>query len=153
MADHDSIPTSEQTSGATNLPNLGEFRMTRQRREVYDVLMSRHDHPSASEVFVQVKDQMPSISLATVYNCLETMTQCGLVKQVNMDREPSRYCANLKEHAHFYCHACGEVSDIEVNAFERLDEAFQVPTGADVTRFEVTIRGTCKTCKTADAKI
>ena len=96
------------------------------------------------------KDQMPSISLATVYNCLETMTQCGLVKQVNMDREPSRYCANLTEHAHFYCQACGEVSDIDVNAFDRLSEAFEVPSGTEVARYEVTIRGTCATCKSAD---
>ena len=148
MGSPDPAVTTEETSGAVSLPALGEFRMTRQRREVYDILMSRRDHPSASEVFVQVKEQMPSISLATVYNCLETMTQCGLVKQVNMDREPSRYCANLNEHAHFYCQECGEVSDIGVNDFEKLGHAFQVPSGTEVARFEVTLRGICSHCKT-----
>ena len=34
---------------------------------------------------------MPTISLATVYNCLETLTQVGLVQQVNLDRGPSRF--------------------------------------------------------------
>ena len=32
-------------------PQLKGLRMTRQRREVYDVLMSHRDHPTASEVY------------------------------------------------------------------------------------------------------
>ena len=49
--------------------------MTKQRKVVYDVLLDEpRDHPTASEVFMRAKHQMPSISLATVYNCLETLT-------------------------------------------------------------------------------
>ena len=59
------------------------FRFTDQRRAVYDALMNRRDHPTAVEVFMRVKGKVPSISLATVYNCLETLTGCGLVKTVN----------------------------------------------------------------------
>src|SRR6266436_1513373 len=78
------------------------LRMTDQRRAVYDVLMRKRDHPTAVEVFTRVRDKVPSISLATVYNCLETLTDCGLAKSVTDERGPARYCPNLQEHAHFF---------------------------------------------------
>ena len=120
--------------------------MTPQRRQIYDVLMSRRDHPSASDVYLQVKDAMPTISLATVYNCLEAMTQSGLIRQVNLDRESSRYCANLSDHAHFCCQTCGQVSDVPLDDAQPLSETITLPQGAEVTRLELTLRGTCSQC-------
>ena len=88
------------------------LRLTPQRREVLDVLLKKRDHPTATEVFMRVKKHRASISLATVYNCLETLVDCGLVRQVNVDREPTRYCPNLEEHGHFICNKCGGVHDV-----------------------------------------
>ncbi len=139
-------PLQSSDAEAAPGPDLGDFRMTPQRRQIYDVLMSRQDHPSASEVFFQVKDAMPTISLATVYNCLEAMTRSGLVRQVNLDRESSRYCANLADHAHFCCQTCGQVSDVPLDNAQRLSETITLPQGAEVTRLEVTLRGTCPQC-------
>ena len=105
---------SQQESGESKGLKLGgNLRMTRQRREVYDVLMDVRDHPTAAEVFDRTKQRMPHISLATVYNCLETLTEAGLVKQVNTDRGSARYCPNLREHAHFVCGECGGVFDVD----------------------------------------
>jgi len=59
---------------------------------------------------------MPTISLATVYNCLDTLVQCGLIKQVNFVRESTRYCPNLHEHAHFHDEKTGEIHDVEISA-------------------------------------
>jgi Fur family peroxide stress response transcriptional regulator len=62
----DSIPSYERAMGREGL------RLTPQRRHVYEVLMAKRDHPTATEVFIRAQKRMPSISLATVYNCLET---------------------------------------------------------------------------------
>jgi Fur family peroxide stress response transcriptional regulator len=88
------------------------LRSTRQRDHVFAVLLAKRDHPTAEEVFERSQQGMPSISLATVYNCLENLVASGLVKQVNIEREPSRYCPNLAEHAHFHCRQTGRVYDI-----------------------------------------
>jgi Fe2+ or Zn2+ uptake regulation protein len=125
---------------------LGDFRMTKQRRVVYDVLMAKRDHPTASEVFDRTKRQMPSISLATVYNCLETLTQCGLVKQVNVDRSASRYCPNLREHAHFYCEKCGAISDVVLKDGKDATEVWQLPKGSEVGHVDFAIKGFCPVC-------
>ncbi|HEY5893398.1 MAG TPA: transcriptional repressor [Chthoniobacterales bacterium] len=128
----------------------GGFRLTRQRREVYDALMEVRDHPTAAEVFIRVKHRMPSISLATVYNCLETLVQCGLVVQVNLERAPTRYCPNLREHGHFFCEQCGAVVDVDLSPGD--SARWNIPEGFIVTHQEISLKGICKTCAETNGK-
>ncbi|MEO8205905.1 MAG: Fur family transcriptional regulator [Chthoniobacterales bacterium] len=124
------------------------LRLTKQRRQVFDVILDKRDHPTATEVFIRVKDRLPNISLATVYNCLETLVECGMVKQVNVDRAPTRYCPNLEDHGHFVCDSCGHVTDIEllVTKPEPQKSLYDLPQGSVVTSQEVTVRGLCPNC-------
>jgi Fe2+ or Zn2+ uptake regulation protein len=128
------------------------FRFTEQRRQVYDALMARRDHPTAVEVFMRVKSKMSSISLATVYNCLETLTECGLVKHVHHDRESSRYCPNLDEHAHLFCESCNSVTDLPLRVKRRTADIWDVPADVVISRHEVSFRGLCAKCTAREAK-
>lgn len=121
-------------------------RLTPQRREVYDVLVSGRDHPTATEVFMRAKGRIPTISLATVYNCLETLVGCGLVKQVNVEREATRYCPNLEEHGHFVCDRCHKVFDVPLTA--KSGRAWKLPDGFTVSGVDITLRGICPDCNT-----
>ena len=141
-----SISSHNSPSGAT-LALGPEYRLTKQRREVYEVLREQLDHPTATEVFIRAKTRVPGISLATVYNCLETLTHSGLVKQVNLDRGPSRYCPNLKEHGHFHCEGCGAVTDVDL--CEAPEAALSLPRGSIVSRLEISLRGLCPKCAKA----
>jgi Fur family peroxide stress response transcriptional regulator len=84
---------------------------------------------------------MPSISLATVYNCLETLVQCDLVRQVNFERGPTRYCPNLMPHAHFHDEKTGATHDITMppDLIDRIRSL--VPQGYAVKTVEVTFHG------------
>lgn len=136
-----------QTSPGTGSDPLSGLRMTRQRKVVYEVLLDEpRDHPTASEVFVRAKRKMPAISLATVYNCLETLTHAGAVKQVNVDREASRFCPNLEPHAHFFCSECEEVFDIGLKSRASATTPWQLPDGTEVENLEVTMKGKCPGC-------
>ena len=124
----------------------GGFRLTRQRREVYEALLETRDHPSAVQVFTRVQKKMPSISLATVYNCLETLTQCGLVRQVNIDRGPSRFCPNTHRHAHFLCTQCGKLHDVELPEAKELARIWPLSDDYVVNEYEFSLRGLCREC-------
>jgi Fur family transcriptional regulator, peroxide stress response regulator len=117
------------------------LRPTVQRDIVYRVILEKRNHPSADDIFARVKAQMPTISLATVYNCLDTLVQCGLVKQVNFERTPTRYCPNLHEHAHFHDDATGVVHDIDVppDMMDRLRAL--LPAGYSATSIELSFHG------------
>ena len=120
------------------------IRLTPQRRYVYEALLEKRDHPTALEVFLRAKERMPSISLATVYNCLDALTESGLIRQVNCDRASSRFCPNLVPHGHFFCKECGAVFDVPLKP--ALDETWEVPAGTLVSLAEITLRGMCPAC-------
>lgn len=135
-------PSAQFTSEALaqKLADSG-LRNTPQREIIYQVLATKRDHPTADEVFARVKVDMPTISLATVYNCLETLVQCNLVRQVNFERGPTRYCPNLHPHAHFHDETTGSTYDIDlpVGMLEQLKA--QLPAGYHAAAVEVTFRG------------
>ena len=150
MLPENSIETSSRSCNET-ISQKG-FRFTAQRREVYDALLMKRDHPTAVDVFLHVQRKLPGISLATVYNCLETLAECGLVRAVNHDRQPSRYCANLEPHAHFFCEQCGAVMDVPSGDTDTGTAGWHIPPGAIVTHQEVAFRGQCGTCAAQSAK-
>ncbi len=117
------------------------LRATPQREVVYSVLLTKRDHPTADEVFARVKAEMPTISLATVYNCLETLVQCDLVRAVNFERGPTRYCPNLRPHAHFHDEQTGKTFDIDLptEVLERVKSV--LPSGYDPRSIEITFHG------------
>ena len=133
--------TTTTTDSLTQRLAGSGLRTTPQREIVYQVLLERRDHPTADELFVRVKARMPTISLATVYNCLEALVQCDLVKQVNFEREPTRYCSNLTEHAHFIDTATGQIIDIAMpqEYVARLKEA--LPAGFTMDDVELNFHG------------
>ena len=125
------------------------LRLTPQRQHVYEVLVGVRDHPTAEEVFLRAKQGMPEISMATVYNCLDALVQCGLAKQVNVERSASRFCPNMSDHDHFYCERCGGIYDIE-NGAGAVGRGIELPRGFEVTQVDVSLRGICGSCNGAE---
>ncbi len=123
------------------------LRLTRQRRHVYEVLLAQQDHPTAMDVFLRAKPAMESLSLATVYNVLETLADRGLARKVHLDRGSMRYCANVAKHGHFTCNSCGAVLDVPLLPGAELEKLHQLPRGYTVTRQEVSLHGLCADCR------
>jgi Fe2+ or Zn2+ uptake regulation protein len=121
------------------------FRFTPQRQHVYAVLLRKRDHPTAEEVFIRAKHELPEISMATVYNCLDALVKCGLARQVTFERGAARFCPNMREHCHFYCTACDEVFDIDLPA----EAGVALPQGFKAERFDLAIHGQCPACAQA----
>lgn len=117
------------------------LRATRQREHVLAVLLEQRDHPTADEVYARAKRDLPTISLATVYNCLETLVNCNLIKRLNYEREPSRFCPNDGDHAHFMDERNGRVYDIAVP--ESLNESLKeiLPTGFEAKKVKLSFIG------------
>ena len=135
--------TTSPDALAQRLADSG-LRSTPQRELVYGVLLAKRDHPTADEVYDRVRADLPTISLATVYNCLETLVQCELVRAVNFERSPTRYCPNLQPHAHFHDEQSGSTHDIVLppEVLERVSSV--LPPGYDAKSVEITFRGKAK---------
>lgn len=130
-----------QSSNTEVLEVVNGLRMTRQRQEVYRLLMQTRSHPTAHEVFIKIKEILPHVSLATVYNCLEALVQHKIIRQVNFDREPSRYCPNLDEHGHFHDESTGTIYDVKFKPGVNLTDVLDLPPNTIIKDFEITLRG------------
>lgn len=117
------------------------LRPTKQRECVYGVILSKRDHPTADDIFDRVKKHLPGTSFATVYNCLETLVGCGLVRQVNMDRCPTRYCPNLTPHAHFKCTKSGKIYDIQIDDDTLCQLQSIIPSDFEIENFDLCFSG------------
>jgi Fe2+ or Zn2+ uptake regulation protein len=119
------------------------LRFTSQRQHVYEMLLAKRDHPTAEEVFIRAKRGKPEISMATVYNCLDALVRCGLLRQVQLERGATRYCPNMEEHCHYYCGECGAVFDVALPAEAR---PVPRPKGFKIDHYEIAVHGICSEC-------
>ena len=135
------MPATDTTHALSQRLADSGLRSTPQREVVYSVLLTKRDHPTADEVYVRVKSELPTISLATVYNCLETLVQCDLVRAVNFERGPTRYCPNLRPHAHFHDEQTGRTYDIDLPPALLENLTRLLPDDFDAKSVEITFRG------------
>ena len=116
-------------------------RFTKQRRLVHDAIINRTDHPTAKEVFDELKET--GIGIATVYRHLSSMVTEGLLRTVYHGKE-IRYDPLILPHAHAVCSFCSEIIDLELpNDLNRL--APNIP-GFVIRDVELTWKGICDNC-------
>ena len=121
--------------------NANGLRTTRQREQIYAAIHQNKSHPTAEELYSSARTQLQGLSLATVYNCLETLVSCGLVREVHSGRPPVRYEPANEEHAHFFCEECGSVFDIEIKE-EFLEKVKEIlPKGFHASSVNIRFEG------------
>src|SRR6516162_159040 len=74
--------------------------VTPQRLSIIEALLNSTGHPRAEEVFAQVREEHPHISLATVHRTLETLCRIGEARKVTVLHDTARYDANMTPHQH-----------------------------------------------------
>lgn len=121
-------------------------RNTRQRRLVLDAVRTLHDHPTAEEVFAEVRCHDDHISRGTVYRNLALLAEDGSIRQLKTPGG-SRFDDRCDAHAHLICTSCGAVSDLELPYDAVADASTAHATGfADVTHYTF-FEGLCPTCQ------
>lgn len=137
------MSTTTETKAPSHLSRIladKGVRPTSQRETVLSSLLDHRDHPTADEVFARVREKAPTISLATVYNCLDVFVQHKLVRAVNFERAPTQYCANLMPHAHFHDEG-GRTLDIDLPPTLMAQLRELLPEDYDVKHIEVNFHG------------
>lgn len=90
-----------------------ERRNTKQRQIILAAVQSRCDHPNAEQIFRQVRETDPKISLGTVYRNLAILAEEGKILDIRL-AGADRFDLTTMPHDHFYCEVCGSVSDIRL---------------------------------------
>jgi len=121
-------------------------KLTPQREAVYQVILERDDHPTASDIFEAARRRLPSISYATVYNSLRYLKDAGLVLEINFGDSASRYDRETERHDHAICNDCGKLVDFDLPDAAKLMNAAARKSHFQPQSVHLTLRGRCPDC-------
>jgi len=88
------------------------FKRTPQRLAILAYLEGNISHPSAEEIFNAVVGKDRTLSFATVYNTLNTLSKAGKLREITIDPSRKRYDPNTGAHHHIICVVCKKVVDV-----------------------------------------
>lgn len=123
-------------------------RYTEQRAAVYRFLAATTTHPTADDVFLAVRSEIPDISLATVYKSLETLVGCGLASKLTYGDGSARYDGRTDPHHHARCLRCGSVRDIPGQLGQDAVKPLEPVAGFHVQGYRLELVGVCAACGT-----
>ena len=112
---------------------------TTQRLQLAELVFARPQHLSAEQVLKAARVQGIRVSKATVYNTLNLFVECGLLRELVVDRDRVYYDSTVHAHHHFYNVDTGEMIDIpaESVSFAGVPAA---PAGTEQDGVDVIIR-------------
>jgi Fur family iron response transcriptional regulator len=110
-----------------------------QRVAVADYVLYTTDHPSADQVWAEVKRSFPMLSRATVYNTLNLFTEKGLLRELVLAEGKVVFDPKLDPHHHFLDEDTGEISDVPWSALDV--RRVHSLSGFDVREYQVVMRG------------
>jgi Fur family peroxide stress response transcriptional regulator len=127
---------------------MAKTRMTKQRKTILEVLKNTDSHPTADWIYEKVKQEIPNISLGTVYRNLNLLAEKDKITVINYANDQSHYDGNTKNHYHFRCNKCNNVFDLEVKLFEKeIDAIVNNNTDFEVDSHRLEFYGLCPDCQ------
>ncbi len=87
-------------------------RVTPQRLAIAEAVLNSTDHPTVQQIHERVRNNFPSMTLATIYSTLGVLERSGLIQELPFERM-SRYEPNMDPHVNLVCIACENVMDAD----------------------------------------
>lgn len=132
---------------AVTLLKKNNLKITPQRIAIIQYLSNHHTHPTAEEVYENLKQKNPSLSKTTVYNTLDTLTKAGILYRLTICPTEHRYDINTTMHHHFICKKCRQIYDIDFQCpnVEKISKKVQ-NKGHQIEEIHGYFKGICKKC-------
>lgn len=122
-------------------------RFSHQREAIHEVLKGVKCHPSANWVYERVRQELPNISLGTVYRNLSELRDEGEIMGFIPADGTERFDANAEQHYHFCCLKCGSVIDIDMPVMSELNQKVRESTGLEAETHNLIFYGLCEKCQ------
>ena len=119
--------------------------MTKYAEQILDLVLRSAEHPTAEQIFWQMKQENSKIAQATVYNNLNALAADGKLIRLPQPGSPDRY-DNTTRHDHLICTRCGALTDFR---FTDLTRDIESALGARIRSYDLRIHYVCPACRKA----
>ncbi|QRN85854.1 transcriptional repressor [Clostridia bacterium] len=135
---------------AENILREENVKPTSIRLEVLSYLLGTNKHPSVDDIYMDLKEHIPTLSKASIYNSLHLLVEEQIVQKITIEDEKTRYDADRSTHSHFFCKGCGQVMDIE--GIDNKDFYTPLLEGFKVDQIQIYYAGYCPACNQKEEK-
>jgi Fe2+ or Zn2+ uptake regulation protein len=127
------------------------LKVTPQRQCIFRVLHGNASHPTAHAVFESLREEMPTISLRTVYQTLNDLVALGEIQRFDVGTGAARFDPATGAHDHLVCTRCSAMRDVHCDPAGLRLPARQ-HQGFTISGAEVIFRGLCTKCSRATSR-
>lgn len=125
---------------------MKQQRNTKQRQRILNAVKSRRDHPTADQIYQDIRIRDPKISRGTVYRNLNLLAERGEILQIKIPGA-DRFDLRRELHHHILCLECGGLFDAALPYSRDLDEAAAEKSGFQIHRHHTLFEGVCPHCQ------
>ncbi len=123
------------------------MKYSRQREMILRYLSEKKNHPTAEQIYADLKPEAPALSLATVYRNLNLLCSLGEVRRLDTGENVDRFDADTSPHAHFICQHCQAVTDLFADLVDEKKAKKLLGDDFSVEKCSVFLYGLCPCCK------
>lgn len=121
-----------------------QIKPSHQRIKVLEYLQQHRCHPTVDQIYQALKQEIPTLSKATIYNTLKAFEEVQLVRTITIEDSEGRYDINTDHHGHFKCQFCDKIYDFRIDI--DLDEIEDLK-GFDIIEKDINFKGICPRCR------
>ncbi len=123
------------------------LRLTAPRLAICRALADNTSHPTAVQLHTQLRDEFPTLSLATVYSTLNTLASLGLVHELgNAGDGQKHYDPFTTPHANLICTRCHQIRDLADRALQTVSQRVAEQSGYQIQGARIVYYGVCPAC-------
>jgi Fur family transcriptional regulator, peroxide stress response regulator len=122
------------------------YKATPQRIAICRIALNSRVHPSAQEVYHEVKKINPTVSLATVYKTLEVLRDLNLVQEINFPKGQARFDSYMSPHINLVCLKCGSITDLDETTIKEITQKVTSFTKFKPIGQRMDLYGICQKC-------
>lgn len=123
------------------------MRYSQQRENIRKGLEKFCIHPSAEELYMELKPENPNLSLATVYRNLNKLAESGQIKKIEGLSGQVHYDHNVCEHFHIICVNCNRIADLPSELANSAKTILEKENDFKVLSYDIVVKGLCSKCK------
>lgn len=151
ISDENDMPTQKLVDLEKIFRDAG-LKMTHQRMMIYREILAAGDHPSVETLFSRVQQNIPTISIDTVYRTLAVLGEYGLISKIHTSAGHARFETESALHHHLLCTRCQRLTDFTWESLDGMPLPPEAAAWGRISGKKIVMEGICRECLKGEEK-